>query len=85
MHPYLEQLKEELENNPPNYGYQCATSLLEMLYMWYDDGVGRNFLGKQDGRSEDPSCMRQPLFLRVSFCLLSRRYNPERPCKILPV
>ncbi len=35
MHPYIERLKEELEKNPPNYGYQSANSLLEMLYMWY--------------------------------------------------
>lgn len=35
MHPYIERLQEELEKNPPNYGYQSANSLLEMLYMWY--------------------------------------------------
>lgn len=35
MHPYIERLKEELDRNPPNYGYQSADSLLEMLYMWY--------------------------------------------------
>jgi len=35
MHPYMERLQAELEKNPPNYGYQCANSLLEMLYMWY--------------------------------------------------
>lgn len=35
MHPYVERFREELEKNPPNYGYQNANSLLEMLYMWY--------------------------------------------------
>ena len=35
MHPYIERLKEELDKNPPCYGYQEANSLLEMLYMWY--------------------------------------------------
>lgn len=35
MHPYIERLQEELKKNPPNYGYRCANSLLEMLYMWY--------------------------------------------------
>jgi len=35
MHPYIERLQEEFEKNPPNYGYQYANSLLEMLYMWY--------------------------------------------------
>lgn len=35
MHPYFERLRQELERNPPNYGYPEAESLLEMLYMWY--------------------------------------------------
>ena len=35
MHPYIERLQEELKKNPPNYGYQQANSILEMLYMWY--------------------------------------------------
>ena len=35
MHPYMERLKEELDKNPPSYGYEDANSLLEMLYMWY--------------------------------------------------
>lgn len=35
MHPYIKCLKEELDRNPPNYGYPEANSLLEMLYMWY--------------------------------------------------
>lgn len=35
MHPYMERLKEELEKNPPNYGYPDADSILDMLHMWY--------------------------------------------------
>ena len=35
MHPYIERLKEELDRNPPCYGYKSADSLLDMLYMWY--------------------------------------------------
>ena len=35
MHPYIERLKEELDRNPPCYGYPDANSLLEMLYLWY--------------------------------------------------
>ena len=35
MHPYIDRLKEELDKNPPCYGYKNASSLLDMLYMWY--------------------------------------------------
>lgn len=35
MHPYIDRLKEELDKNPPCYGYKAADSLLDMLYMWY--------------------------------------------------
>ena len=35
MHPYIDRLKEELDKNPPCYGYKNANSLLDMLYMWY--------------------------------------------------
>ena len=35
MHPYIDRLKEELDKNPPCYGYRTANSLLDMLYMWY--------------------------------------------------
>ncbi|MBR4289227.1 MAG: hypothetical protein IKT52_01125 [Oscillospiraceae bacterium] len=35
MNPYIERLKEELDKNPPCYGYMAAHSLLDMLYMWY--------------------------------------------------
>ena len=35
MHPYIERLKEELDKDPPSYGYKDANSLLEMLYTWY--------------------------------------------------
>lgn len=35
MHPYINRLKEEMDRNPPCYGYKAANSLLEMLYMWY--------------------------------------------------
>ena len=37
MHPYIDRLKEELDKNPPCYGYKNANSLLEMLYMWYTE------------------------------------------------
>lgn len=55
MHPYIERLQEELEKNPPNYGYQSANSLLEMLYMWYvewnpinSEQIRRDFLMLED-------------------------------------
>lgn len=35
MHPYIERLRQEMEANPPCYGYRAANSLLDMLYMWY--------------------------------------------------
>lgn len=35
MHPYIERLRQELNNDPPSYGYTEADSLLEMLYLWY--------------------------------------------------
>ena len=35
MNPYIDQVKAELEKNPPNYGFPDANSLIEMLYLWY--------------------------------------------------
>lgn len=37
MHPYIARMKQELEKNPPSYGYAEADSLLKMLYMWYTE------------------------------------------------
>lgn len=37
MHPYITRMKQELDKNPPSYGYAQADSLLSMLYMWYSE------------------------------------------------
>lgn len=51
MHPYIERLRQELESDPPCYGYPEANSLLEMLYLWYvewnpinSEQIRQNFL-----------------------------------------
>ena len=35
MNPYIENLKQFLESQVPNYGYDDADSLLQMLYYYY--------------------------------------------------
>ena len=37
MNPYIEKLNIYLTENPPDYGYNDAASLLEMLYRFYTE------------------------------------------------
>ena len=37
MNPYIKKLNAYFAENPPNYGYYDAHSLLEMLYFFYTE------------------------------------------------